>query len=232
MARAFITATSLGIFLLFFPLASLSQNASKNIYFGQGLDIEQETYRPLPALPPENKNVVKGPGFEATLGFEDYTERFSISTPKSVIDYGKIYPTNPVIRDLKIEIGQAPPFGYEILAFEDHPLADASYVHIIPATSCDRGLCSSRISAEWKENLTYGLGYRCELEKGNCPGFESADTFKKFANESKNEEYQDIFGSGFSNSGKIKIYYKLNISSTQPNVVYSNTSSFIALPRL
>ena len=156
------------IILLFLLLHTFSENSQAQKNYNVTIEtqeIEQQIYRPsTQEVSYENANVIKGENYEAVLGFEDSRADifFSISSSGSIIDYGKLYPTNPITRDSRLSIDSLGSNGYSVFAFQDHPMTGISANNIIPNTSCDRGLCSKTTPALWNDSLTYGLGYSCE----------------------------------------------------------------------
>lgn len=224
------------IFLaILIPFPASAQTTSNENYTIQTKDFEQKTFHPQVQENPTGRRIIKADNFQAVLGFEDIVadELFSIDSSSSFIDYGRLYPTNPVIRDMTIDIDSASTHGYSVVAYENHSLADSSFTNLIPNTSCDKGLCSLTTSAIWSDSLTYGFGYRCEsIKKILCSGFNGENSFKKHPDESKSEEYQSVFQGGQGRKGEGKIIYKLNIPISQANIGYSNKINYIALPNL
>jgi len=211
-----------------------AQSLSGDQFIIETQEIEQKTYHPAPPVEnSKNQRVTKTDNYQIVLGFEDIpSEDFnSIESSASIIDYGKFYPTNPVERAIDIKVNAKSAHGYSVLVFEDHPLSDPSFINLIPDTSCDRGLCSQSISAVWEDNLTYGLGYSCENLKGSSCVATGTKLFKKFPDESKGEEYEPVF-ENHEQEGKGEIIYKLNISASQSNSVYSNTTTYLLVPDL
>lgn len=226
------------IILLFLLLHTFSENSQAQKNYNVTIEtqeIEQQIYRPsTQEVSYENANVIKGENYEAVLGFEDSRADifFSISSSGSIIDYGKLYPTNPITRDSRLSIDSLGSNGYAVFAYQDHPMTGISANNIIPNTSCDRGLCSKTTPALWNDSLTYGLGYSCEdIINSPCNNF-GKDLFKKFADEASSDSYEAVLYSDKASNDEAKIIYKLNISSSQPTDTYSNKTYFIALPAL
>lgn len=154
-----------------------------------------------------------------------------------IVDFGKLTPTNPVIRSLNVSISHNKFRGYSVVAFQDKPLFSQQINSFIPNTSCDSGTCTPSESALWKNTLTYGSGYRCTNKTGSdCVyGFSQENFFKPFANRHENENPQVIMRSSFSLKNKKdqpegEITYKVNIPGTQPQAGYINTVTIIAVP--
>lgn len=226
---------ALSFVLVVFTPGAQGQTFSNDSYIIQTKELKQQTYKADQASGNSNKRAVKTKDYEAILGFEDIISEdfFSVSSSASLVDYGKLYPTNPIIRDIAIDIYSGSAHGYSVLTFEDHSLSDLSFQNLIPDTSCDRGLCSRSISAIWRDNLTYGFGYGCEnIKNSPCFEFDGPDSFKKFAQEAKSEVYEAVLQGKGGSVDKSKIIYKLNVSASQKNTVYFNNTSYITVPNL
>lgn len=220
------------LFLFVYPNTSKAQTQNvKEDYIIQTQEIKQKTSRLSEIIPEHAQNIIKGENFEARIGFGDIdsSDYFSIMISTGSIDYGKLYPTTPISRDTEISVSPKSSHGYRVFTYEDHSLSDINFTNLIPNTTCDRGLCTKSTPAFWTENLTYGLGYSCvNITNSPCFDFED-DSFKRFADESKVES-QEVIMNGYNTEDKARIIYKLNISPTQANSIYSNTVDFIAMP--
>ena len=155
----------------------------------------------------------------------------SLTVSQSLIDFGVLTATNPVIRPLLLTV-QAGFDGYQILTSEDHPLLSASAA-TIPDTSCDSGTCTSTTAAPWTNILTFGLGYRCNnLSGDDCvSGFSDPYAFRQFSNAAKIQTPAQLMaGTSGTDPRQSEIFYKVNISGTQKPGGYSNTVTYIAVP--
>ena len=211
------------IFLTIYPFLLsqriAAQTISNQIYTIQGGDIEEKTL-----------TNPKDPGNKTAYGNDSHSQPFSFSISSNIIDYGPLTPTNPVYRTIDLVISKGSSRGYSVFAFANRELSDVNN-NSIPDTTCDNGTCSETSSAQWSGNLSFGFGYRCEIEASPCSkDFLIENSFKQFANDSKSEEYQAIIKS--IDSKKAKIEYKINISNNQAKSSYSNSITFIAIPNL
>jgi len=210
---------------------TLAQNASNNSYTIQGGDIEQKT-QSSDKSSDKTTNTYFGENYQVTTGFEDIEDShpFSFSVSNNLIDYGPLTPTNPVSRTTNLVISKGSSKGYSVFAFANRELSDVNN-NSIPDTTCDNGTCSETSSGVWSGNLSFGFGYRCEIEASPCSkDFLIENSFKQFANDSKSEAYEAIINS--FDSRKAKIEYKVNISNNQAKNSYSNSITFIAIPNL
>lgn len=170
---------------------------------------------------------------------------FTFSISSTVINFGTLFPTNPIKRSNKLTISNRSANGYSIIGFEDKELSsavasDATSIPLsgassdfIPDTTCDNGQCSESFSGPWTNPLTYGFGYRCDNVKGTdcASGLLDPNFYKQFANTSLSETPQKVAMATSAEKEKtIRITYKVNISSTQAKGSYSNTITYIAIP--
>ena len=210
---------------------TLAQNASNNSYTIQGGDIEQKT-QSSDKSSDKTTNTYFGENYQVTTGFEDIEDShpFSFSVSNNLVDYGPLTATNPVSRTTDLIISKGSSRGYSVFAFANRELSDVNN-DSIPDTTCDNGTCSETSSGVWSGNLSFGFGYRCEIEASPCSkDFLIENSFKQFANDSKSEAYEAIINS--FDSRKAKIEYKVNISNNQAKNSYSNSITFIAIPNL
>lgn len=210
---------------------TLAQNASNNSYTMQGGEIEQKI-ESSDKSSDKTANIYFGKNYQVTTGFEDIkdSQPFSFLVSNNLVDYGPLTPTNPVFRTTDLIISRGSSRGYSVFAFANRQLSDVDN-NSIPDTTCDNGICSETSSAVWSSSLSFGFGYRCEIEALPCSkDFLIENSFKQFANDSKSEAYQAIINS--FDSRKAKIEYKVNISNNQAKSSYSNSITFIAVPNL
>lgn len=179
-----------------------------------------------------------GKNYTVRAGFQylRVTARFVFSISPTLIDFGTLSPTNPVIRTATLTVtnGSAP--GFVVTAFENHPLLASPSSIFIPDTTCDNGGCNESTSAPWNSSLTYGFGYRCDnLTETPClrdflPP-QNAYYFKQFADNSNSETPRPMLSATTKRkTAKAQITYKVNISANQPAGMYSNVITYIASP--
>lgn len=153
---------------------------------------------------------------------------YSFGISESLIDFGRIVPTNPLTRKNIINLDSSKT-RYFLKAYENHQLLYPRS-GIVADTKCDSGTCSEQTSSVWKNILAYGFGFHCEVVNGNCgQEFLDSDSYIQFSDKSKNEPYNRLL-SGASGKKQLEITYKLNISSKQKPGAYSNNITLLALP--
>lgn len=188
------------------------------------LEIEQVTPTPTPTPLPKELQPVANVfnGLNYTVDETDSTP-ISITSFSDFIDYGHISVTNPILRRSQLSIDSMSKNGLSVIGFEDHALTSSSSA-VVPDTTCDSGTCNEKIASLWTNTLTFGFGYHTDsLEK---------DFFRQFANQSQNKSPQPLLNAA-SDKTLVSIIYKMNIStSTDVNLPYQNTVTFVAVPNL
>lgn len=158
---------------------------------------------------------------------------FSFSSSTSFIDYGEFVPTEPVIRNISLNVKSKWPYGFVVLQSENHDLRGQTTS--IPDTSCDNGSCTPTLSSAWVSILTYGFGFSCEKAKDTvcAPYNVSSSGFRPFANLQKDTGPQAVlFSSQGSSKARATLQVKVNTSKSQPIQVYQNNLQFVAIPKL
>lgn len=179
-----------------------------------------------------------GKNYTVRAGFQylRVTARFIFSISPTLIDFGTLSPTNPVIRTTTLTVTNGAAAGFVVSAFENHPLRATPSDAFIPDTTCDNGGCNESTSAPWNSSLTYGFGYRCDNLTGTpclrdfLPP-RNAYYFKQFADNSKSESPKAVMsGASKRKTAKAQITYKINVSASQPAGIYNNVITYIATP--
>lgn len=187
--------------------------------------------------------ISEGVNFKVKTGFENLasTSPFSILLSPNLVNFGTLSPTNPIIRTVDLSTNSLATYGYSVLIFENESLtsipptesssASASKT-FIPDTTCDNGGCDTENAFEWTNALTYGFGYRCDNAAGSdCnSSFVKINSYKHFPNIANNDDPASIMAGIGSNNRNVRISYKVNISGTQSQGVYSNIITYIAIP--
>ena len=188
--------------------------------------------------------LFEGPNYKVKSGFQYVRpgSAFSFAVSNSLIDFGTLSPTNPVLRTSTLTINNTSAEGYKVTAAENHQLQVPSTGAIIPDTTCDDGKCNEKIASIWDSTLTYGFGYRCDslsvISNGvkitSCVSADSSFTdskyFKHFSDTSKKESASTIMKGNKGRSQKATVTYKVNISSSQPAGLYTNSVTYLATP--
>lgn len=225
-------------------------NTSSGISEGSDFKINPNVGN-LSPITSEGVNYKIKTGFEAALP----SLPFSISLSSDIIDFGTLSPTNPIIRTVDLSIGSPSVYGYSVIVFENQalttiPPASKTFIQhlsetthelntpsekgagFIPDTTCDNGRCNAQSAAQWANTLTYGFGYRCDDVTGiDCDReFKNPNFYKPFPNIEKDHSLQSIMAGIGGNNKEARISYKVNISGTQTEGIYTNVVTFIAVP--
>lgn len=158
---------------------------------------------------------------------------FRFSIDNFYIDFGNLTPTNPVTRTNQLSISVGTANGYNVYAYENHPLLNNGSGQVINDTNCDTGLCTETTSAAWSNTLTYGFGYRCDnISETDCvPDFSTSTYYRQFANDAAGENPVAVMsGSNVGRSKSSQITYKVNISGMQSSGDYTNQIIYLAIP--
>lgn len=180
--------------------------------------------------------VGEGVNFKVKAGFENLASAlpFSILLSSNLVNFGILSPTNPIIRTVDLSIDSLKTYGYSVLVFENEPLTTIPPASktFIPDTTCDNGVCGIENASEWINTLTYGFGYRCDNVTGiDCDSsFAKTNFYKHFPNLAGNDDLQSIMAGIGSNNKASRISYKVNVSGTQAQGIYSNIITYIAVP--
>ncbi len=193
--------------------------------------IKTEDLNAIPDFTP-SPFVPEGVNFKVKTGFENIPSGsfFSVSISEEVIDFGKLSPTNPIVRTVDLSVDSLSASGYSILVSENHPLENNQTN--IPDTTCDNGECDQEKAGAWTNTLTYGFGYRCDNTIGtDCnSSFSMANSYKHFADISNGETATSVMAGIGSKQKSVRLSYKVNISRNQSQGTYANVITYIAVP--
>lgn len=211
-------------FLVAICFALLGKNAIAQSYIIETNDInsyQKQATQAEDALPHDVK-----------IGFSDMPKKpIGLSIENSIIDFGQLTATNPVVRSHNIKILSEGIRKVLVLTQENHPLS--SEAKIIPDTACDEGPCSEKFAGKWTNTLTYGFGFRCDSRGKDLTcvrGFAKPNYFKQFADLSTKELPQPVaFAEGAKNT-TLKITYKVNVAGSQAPLPYLNSVYYLVIP--
>ncbi len=155
---------------------------------------------------------------------------FSFKISKLTIDFGTLTAETPATDSLNLIVKAGGAGGYQVLAFEDHPLRPALGADI-PDTTCDTGLCDETNADPWIQTNKYGFGFNMT---GDNISSDFADNtyFRQFANKEDGEAAQVIMNSDLvTRSATASATFKANVSPDQAGGDYQNSVVFIAVPK-
>ena len=178
-----------------------------------------------------------GPGLYAATGYKiragfQYIHSiipFSFTISDLTIDFGTLVPQTPVTATNILTVSAGGAGGYQVLAFETHPLRSETNVDI-PDTTCDSGNCNEATADVWSQNTTYGFGFN--ISGDDVPtDFIDNTYFRQFANQEAGETAQTVMSkNGVTRQSQATVTYKVNISSTQPSGNYQTQIVYLAVP--
>jgi hypothetical protein len=146
-------------------------------------------------------------------------------------DFGIVIAGEPLLRDTSLSVFPGASAGFQLSTFENQEPSATISSSLVPDTTCDNGACDETIAALWNDPLTYGFGYRCQINDTSCTSdFSPAGSYKQFANLKKGEQPQPVFSA--QGNSQFDILYKLNIPQTDTGNVYQNTVYYIFSPQL
>jgi hypothetical protein len=177
-------------------------------------------------------------GYIVKAGFE-YIKTlipFSFSISDLSIDFGSLAASNPVTQTNTLTVSSGTGFGYQVTAFEDHPMQIPGTSTQIPDTVCDGGAetCDQITAAVWSSNTAYGFGFNMnsDTHPDDIPAdFDDNTHFRQFTDISLAETPQVVMTS--PNVGRNKqavVTYKINVSGGQAAGDYETNITFICTP--
>ena len=156
---------------------------------------------------------------------------FSFSISQVNLDFGILSANTPKTLTNTLTISAGGAGGYQVTAFENHPLKTAANDYI-PDTLGDNGTASETQADTWTQNSVYGFGFN--IQGDDIPGdFIDSTYFRQFADPTATppEEAQIVMSSNqVTRHSEATVTYKINISGTQAAGRYQNQIVYIATP--
>ncbi len=176
-------------------------------------------------------------GFQIGAGFWYVTSviPFTFSISETNIDFGQLTPNTPKILTNTLTVSAGGAGGYQVLAFETHPLKSAGGNYIAD-TLGDNGNINETTASIWALETTYGFGFK--INGNDTPGdFANPactpNCFRQFADPTASppENPQIVMSSvNVTRQSEATVSYKVNISGLQPAGRYQNQVVFLAIP--
>jgi hypothetical protein len=156
--------------------------------------------------------------------------RFSITN--TIIDFGIVSPTSPVLRTSLLTVSNGSAYGYQVTVSDNHNLRNNSSGVEIPQTACDSGYtCTTGTANQWQTSLAYGFGYNCTNISGtDCPTDFAGSThyYRPFA--ASPSAVAVMRGVAVGKNKVAQVTYQLNVSGGQAGGLYTNVINYIATP--
>jgi len=153
---------------------------------------------------------------------------FTFTISDLSIAFGSLVAGTPstATNDLTVSAGGAS--GWQVLAFEDHPLRSRAG-NEIDDTSCDSS-CSRTSAGAWTQDTTYGFGFNMTGDNISSD-FTDSDYYRPFSDFETYAEAVEIMTSTESTaSATATVTYKVNVDSQKEEGDYQNSITFIAIP--
>lgn len=167
-----------------------------------------------------------GGGFQYIYQIDDFA--FSIS--QTAIDLGVLTPNvhNTASHNLTVTTRGAG--GYNVYAYELHPLRHSGGTYTIPDTTCDAGTCTQVAAGVWTNTAIPGFGYNMTGQDIN-PNFTNSTYFKQFADNNASEAMQSVMSSANVGTNRTAtVTYKAGVNGSQAAGNYQTGIVFIAVP--
>lgn len=177
-------------------------------------------------------NYYLGAGFQ----YVHQIQEFSFTVENLSIDLGTLYPntltTAATQTNLTITSGSAG--GYDVYAYEAHPLELASQTDSIADTTCDSGDCSESDADPWTLGTNHGFGFNASgtTVPSSAPnGFEGSTYYRQFADDSLGETMQTVMTSPtVATDDTATITYRAAVAESQTAGEYTTHVVFVAVP--
>ena len=218
MQKPFIIGLFIYWSMCLLPIQADAASMQSDYYSLEKKSIDIKPYQLDRSQPIQETKEPRQKGFNYIVA-STTPETSSVTLSTTLLDYGEISATSPIIRRLLLTIQS--PKETQLMTIANHPLQKTDGT-IIPNTTCDNGSCSAFTEALWVNALTYGFGYRTD-------SMETA-YFKQLPDFSLNNQEAIVTRTRQQTTTNIPLTYKVNISGTQAPGSYSNHVWLIATP--
>jgi len=157
---------------------------------------------------------------------------FSFSISDLSIAFGSLTPQALTTDTNVLTVGAGGTGGYQVLAYEDHPLRlDTNSNVNIANTVCDNGNGTKTSAEVWQQTSTYGFGFN--MSGDDIPtDFTDSTYFRPFADWETDGAGEEVMASSaVTKSSQATVTYQVNVDTTQEAGNYSNAIVYIAVPR-
>lgn len=157
---------------------------------------------------------------------------FSFTISDLTIDFGSLTAQTPSTQTNTLTVSAGGAGGYQVTAFENHPLQVIGGAAQIPDTTCNGNgnTCDETTAKIWDDNTKYGFGFN--MSGDDVPSdFVDSTYYRQFADDSAGETAQIVMSSNNVGSNRqATVTYKVNISGVQAAGNYENVITFICTP--
>jgi len=174
-------------------------------------------------------------GYIVEVGFQYinnlYPFTFTISDLN--IDFGPLTPQSLITDQNTLTVNYYGAGGYQVLAYESHPLRHTLTSTDIPDTTCNDTTCTQTLCRPWTSASTYGFGFNASGDDVDTSAskFANSTYFCQFADHESTEIPQPVMSSsGIGKNRQATITYQANISTLQEAGNYSTSIVYLAIP--
>lgn len=157
-------------------------------------------------------------------------DQFSFTISDTDINLGELS-TSAHNTDTNVLTVTAPTAGgYQVYAYEQHPLKLLNGTAIIPDTTCDNGDCDETVAKVWTDTAIGGFGFNLVGDDA-AVDFIDSTYFRQFANNAAAEPMQVIMSnSGYSVDRSATATYEAGLFGSEASGTYGTAIIYIAIP--
>ncbi len=226
----------IGIFALFVPVEAINMSSDSykiqwgNVNLGSGRTTAS-SYQLDTTLGQIAPGRYAANGYLLRAGFQYIHSLipFSFTISNLTIDFGSLIPNEPALASNVLTVRAGGAGGYQVLAFENHPLRSNQGAEIADVSG-DNHDCSETHAGLWQQNTSLGFGFN--MSGDDIPAdFLNSNYYRQFANRAAGESAVVIMGNdGVVNQAVATVHYKVVVGGSQPAGHYENAITFVAVP--
>ncbi len=174
-------------------------------------------------------------GYIVEAGFQYihniYPFAFSISDLN--IDFGTLSPGALTTDQNVLTVNYYGAGGYQVLAYEAHPLRQTQTSTDITDTTCDDTTCTQTLCRPWTSTSIYGFGFNAAGDDVDTSASKFSDStyFCQFSNNEASETHQPVMSSSdVGVNRQATITYQANVSTLQEAGDYATSIVYLAIP--
>ncbi len=201
-----------------------------NINIGGGRK-SSDSYTVTDTIGQNAPGLYSSSGYKVRSGFQYIYSivPFSFTISDLEINLGSLTPGTTAVDTNQLTVSAGGAGGYQVLAFEDHPLRSETDIDI-PDTTCDTDACDEADADPWVNSDEYGFGFN--INGDDTPAdFVDTTYYRQFADDEANETHQSVMiGTSVSESSQATVTYKANVSASQATGNYETSITYVAVP--
>jgi hypothetical protein len=173
-----------------------------------------------------SSNYFVGAGFQYIYQIGKFSFRLS----SLAIDLGSLTPGTHNSASHTMTISTRGAGGYNVYAYELHPLRHSNGSTTIPDTTCDNNDCDQVSAATWTNQNQPGFGFN--MKGDDIPSdFVNQNYFRQFADNSIAEAMQVVMTStAIARNREATVTYKAGVSGNQASGNYQTGVVYVAVP--